>query len=132
MVLLRPSRLVIQASVDKPSWEPLRSEVVDDLRLAEENEEYAELPLLVTVPMHTTTPLHIEVGNKDLVAELNGPVLNDFACPPSPPSLVPSSLPSSPAMATVSRDFVRGVIKFGPSCPANVVNKAIDLVLAHW
>lgn len=39
VVLLRPSRLEIQASVDKPLGEPLRSEVVDDLRLVENEDD---------------------------------------------------------------------------------------------
>ena len=107
-------RLEIQASLEKPSGDPLRSEIVDDLRLAEDDADGSELPVLFTVPRH------IEVGNKDLIAELDGPVLNHFATP----------LSATPAM--VSRDFVCGVIKFGPSCPAAVVDSAIDLVLTHW
>lgn len=122
---MRPSRLEIEASVDKPSGEPLRLAVADDLRLEEENEDYSAEPefgsieLLVTVPMHATISLHIEVGNTDLVTELDHPVFNDFA---------PSQLP----VVMVSRDFVQGIIKFRPTCPAVVVDKAIHLVLDHW
>ena len=87
----------------------LRSEVADDLRLAEVDEPVEEeVAMLVTMP-------HMDVGKRDLVAELDGPVLNDFSAP-----------------ATVSRDFVRGIIKFGPTCPVEIVNQAIDIVLAHW
>ena len=122
-MLLRPTRLEIHGSLDRPFGAPLRSEVLDDLRLSEDDLRLAEedteadsseLAVLFTVLMH------IDVGNKDLVAELDGPVRNDFVTP------LPTITP-----ATVSRDFIHGIIKFGPSCPATVVNKAIDLVLTH-
>ena len=113
VILLRPSRVEIQGSLQKPSGTPLHSEVVDDLRLAEDD----ELPF-TTADVLVTVPMHIEVGKKDLLAELDSPIQSDFGL--------------SPPMAAVSRDFVRGIIKFGPSCPAPIVDKAIDLVLTHW
>lgn len=53
------------------------------------------------------------------MAELDGLVLTDFNA-------------SDPVDARVSRDFVRGIFKFGPSYPPDIVIRAIDLVLAHW
>lgn len=94
VVLLRPSRLNIQAFLDKPSGQPLHLEVFDDLSLAEEEDESsAEEPVVLhAVPMHITGPFHIEVGSNDLVTVLGGPGLNDFAppTPAPPPSVSPS------------------------------------------
>ena len=123
VVLMKPTYLQIQGSLVRPSGsQPLHSEVVDDLRLASADTDGGDdgdlagsaddfsgsADLLVTVP----TPLR--VGHRDLVAELDGPVSTDFA-----------------ATAKVSRDFVRGIIKFGP-CPESIIDRAIDLVLQHW
>ena len=111
IILTKPDCVEIQGSLVRPSSAPpvLRSELADDLRLADSdvtNPDGIE-PLLVSVP--------IEVGRRDLIADLDGPVRSDFA-----------------AEAVVSREFVRGVFKFGSSCPAEVINRAIDLVLQHW
>ena len=89
----------------------MRPKVTDDVGLTEldeVNEELSTLLLLVSVPSN------MAVGSHDLVTELGGPVCSAFA-----------------ATATVSQDFIRGVIKFSPSCPVSVVSKAIDLVQAH-
>ena len=124
VILLKPSRVEIQGSLVRPAVAPpLRSELLDDLRLADVVDDESESPALVTVPMADAFALALpradsalEVGKHDLVAELDGPV--DFA--------------PVPAEARVSCDFVRGIFKFGPSCPPSVVTKAVDLVLAHW
>ena len=91
---------------------PLQIELTDDLRLVDlqvqagrftngDGTEVDSVEMLVTVPMG-----HLDVGRKDLVAELDDPVLNDFG-----------------AEARVSREFVRGII---PTYPPDVVNRAID------
>lgn len=79
--------------------------------LADVGDEMGDIPVLVTIP---SLPTHMDVGKRDLVADLDSPFPNDFA-----------------AAATVSRDFVRGIIKFGPTCLADIVSKAVDLVLAY-
>ena len=83
------------------------------MRLAEVEDDD---PTFGNAEVLLTLPMHMEVGKKDLVGELDGPVLNDFATSP----------------ATVSRDFIRGVIKFGPTCPEPIVTRTIDLILHHW
>ena len=140
IILLKPGRVEIQGSLVRPATAaapPLHSELVDDLRLADDPDfrladdlggvdDVTDPPALVTIPMVNALALAavplpavaLEVGKHDLVAELDGPVLSDFS--------------PFPAEARISRDFVRGIFKFGPSCPLSVVNKAVDLVLAHW
>ena len=124
VVIKKPCYIEVQGSLERSSpAPPLRSEVIDDLRLADSDpgvpdEVAEEVPVLFTVPMGPLATLPsaaMEVGKRDLVADLDSPVQNDFA-----------------AEARVSRDFIRGVIKFGSSCPEFVINKAIDLVLEHW
>ena len=119
IILLKPCRVEIQGSLIRPSAPtPLHSEIVDDLRLVEDDLDDIpdEVAALVTLPMAVGA---LEIGKRDLVAELDGPVLTDFGRP-------------VPADARMSRDFVRGIFQFGPSCPPEVVARAIDLVLAHW
>lgn len=118
VTLLKPHRVQIQGSLTRPSdSQPLMSEVIDDLRLVDDFEDdvSSSVDALVTVPMQTA----LEVGRRDLVAELDSPVSFDSA-------------PALPPNAQVSRDFVRGVFTFGSSCPPHIVDKAIDLVIAHW
>ena len=101
--------------MERPSGiQPLHSEVVNDSRLADTSDDVdyegdlcgsAALDLLVTVPNS------LQVGHRDLVAELDCPVPTDFT-----------------AIAKVFYVFVRGIIKFGP-CPEPIINRAIDLVL---
>ena len=95
--------------------------MLDDFRLAEDDTQDDQFRLaddvatLVTIPMAPST---LEIGKHDLVTELDGPVLNDFA--------------PVPAEARISRDFIRGIFMFGPSCPSAIVDQAIDLILDHW
>lgn len=129
IALLKPTRVDIQGSVSRPlGATPLHSEIIDDLRLTEEDDmdDVSEVSeLLLSVPLFSTTrglpapQAALEVGKRDLIAELDGPVLNDFNA-------------DVPSKARVSRDFVSGIFKFGTTCPPDIVNKAIDLVLAHW
>ena len=115
MVLLKPYRVEVQGSLVRPSAaQPLHSESIDNLRLAEvDNTD--NISTLVTIPMAKGT---LKIGKHDLVAELDGPILNDFA--------------TIPAEARISRDFVQGIFQFGPSCPPVVIEKAIDLIVSHW
>lgn len=126
ITLLKPTRVDIEGSLSRPlSATPLSSEIVDHLRLAEEETgDHASHVSLISVPLllmfgvpHQQHPA-LEVGKRDLIAELGGPVLHDFNA-------------VLPAGAWVSRDFVPGIFKFGPSCPPDIDNKAIDLVLAQ-
>lgn len=74
--------------------------------------------------------MHSEVADDLRLAD--GTVVNDESEPGDIPMLLTVPMSNLPCSATISRDFIRGVIKFGPSCPADVVDKAISLVIAHW
>lgn len=118
IVLLRPHRIELQGSLDKPpSCSDLIIDEPDDLRLAvtEEQEptslddqEGESVEMLITVPMH------LEIGKRNLVSELDRPTSNDFQ-----------------ASAFVTRQFVRDTFHLGPTCPQSVIEAAIDLIISH-
>ena len=62
----------------------------DDVEVSQDNES------LVAVPILSTTSHALEVGKRDLVAELDSPVLNDFGV----------QIPPNATNAYVTRDFV--------------------------
>ena len=123
IVLLRPTRLELQGSVDRPSvTADLLPDAADDLRLVEVADESDDSPGASDYEVLVTVPMHMEIGKRCLLSELDGPAASDFQ----------ASAPDFQASATVTRSFVKDTFHFGPSCPPAVVDAAVDLILSHW
>lgn len=61
----------------------------------------------------------LEVGHRNLMDEIDSPVATDFSATPIPAALI-------------MREFICETFHFGPSCPSEVVEAAVDLILNHW
>ena len=122
VTLCLPHRVDIACSVQRPQgWQRLGPEVVDELdgisrvvedvdydpTMAARTSPVSDTPMLLSMPM--------EIGRRNLVAELDDPVSTDFR-----------------ADAHISREFIKGIVNFGPTCPHDVVEDAVDLILQHW
>ena len=122
VVLCRPHRIEVQCSFHKPQrWQRLSPEEMDDLdgisrRVVEYDDDPSRPPSpRVEVPMLLSMPL--EVGRQNLVHEVDSPIASDFTSTPN---------------ALITREFVRETVHFGPTCPAAVIEAAVDLILEHW
>ena len=108
IVLLRPTRLEIQGSLERPS---VRSDLVpdlrDDLRLVDVSDDpnEDEPPVADEFEILVTVPMHLEIGKRCLISELDGPAASDFQAPG------PQTIHAS---ATISKSFIKDTFRFGP------------------
>ena len=137
VTLCLPHRVEIACSVQRPQgWQRLSPEVADELdgisrmvkdvdfdptvpaRLSSDTADFpaSDTPMLLSMPM--------EIGRRNLVAELDDPVNTDFRAV--------TDVQGFYNVAKVSWEFIKGIVNFGPTCPLDVVEKAVDLVLQHW